>query len=256
MLPRKNTDMRFVYLIFFILAANLSNGSVIKKTDHKAVKAVLKIDTSGNVSVRHFDKAALERYSRQQEFRYIGAKEQLSWWDRFWDWFWNWFWSLFDSKGLGVIGIIWNIIELILLLGGVAALIYFILKSAGIDPRNIFSRKSAPSDVPYSEFFEDINTIDFDAEIENAVAKHNYRFAVRLLYLRCLKQLSDSGLIDWKIDKTNSTYINELNDDNRRESFSLLTRQFEYVWYGEFLIDGTVYNTIALLFRDFNKQKA
>ena len=39
-------------------------------------------------------------------------------------------------------------------------------------------------------------------------------------------------------------------------AFKTLTRQFEYVWYGEFLIDGTVYKNIDVTFRDFNKRVA
>jgi hypothetical protein len=126
----------------------------------------------------------------------------------------------------------------------------------GINILGIFRRKSATAPIPYSEFFEDINEINFDTEIEKAIAKHNYRFAVRLLYLRCLKKLSDGGLIEWQIDKTNSTYINELTDQRQREAFGILTRQFEYIWYGEFGIDGQVYKNIDSSFQDFNKQVA
>jgi hypothetical protein len=142
---------------------------------------------------------------------------------------------------------------LLLLIGGVIALVYFILKSGGVDLRDVFKRRPAATAVPYSEFFEDINTIDFDAEIENAVSRHNYRFAVRLLYLKCLKQLSDAGLIKWEIDKTNTQYVYELQNSDRRASFSALTRQFEYVWYGEFIIDNNIYGSIANSFREFNR---
>ena len=244
--------MRFIYLVFFILAANLANASVIKKP----LKAILKTDTA-TIRVRHFDSSALSKYSKQPEFQYKEVKEGFSWWDRFWMWFWNWLEHLFifkSAKGFSILGIIFQIMEILLLLGGAAALIFFILKSAGIDVSNILHRKSTSIAIPYSEFFEDINTIDFDAEIENAVAKHNYRFAVRLLYLKCLKQLSDSGLIDWRINKTNYDYINEIKDTDRKTLFSLLTRQFEYVWYGDFLIDSTVYKNIDTSFRDFNKR--
>ena len=79
---------------------------------------------------------------------------------------------------------------------------------------------------------------------------------MRLLYLKCLKHLSDSGLIEWEIDKTNSTYIDEIKNQQQQASFRRLTLQFEYVWYGEFTIDRQVYNAIDSSFRDFNKQVA
>jgi hypothetical protein len=240
---RKNINMRFIYLILFTLAVNLANGSVVTKPDPKPGKAVLKTDTAA-IQVRYFDTTALNKYSKQSEFKYNEVKESLSWWDRFWMWFWNWLEHLFifkSAKGFSILGLIFQIIEILFLLGGVAALIFFILKSAGIDASNIMRRKPTSINVPYSEFFEDINTINFDAEIETAVGKHNYRFAVRLLYLKCLKQLSDSGLIEWKIDKTNYDYIHEIKDIDRKTLFSLLTRQFEYVWYGELRLNAAHY---------------
>ena len=109
-------------------------------------------------------------------------------------------------------------------------------------------------EVPYSESLENIHEINFDEEIEKAVALHNYRLAVRLLYLKCLKQLSDRNLIQWKIDKTNSAYIYELSDPNQRQTFSRLTRQFEFVWYGNFAIDQQAFGNINQMFQDFKKQ--
>jgi hypothetical protein len=112
------------------------------------------------------------------------------------------------------------------------------------------------ANLPYSESLENIHDINFDGEIEKAVTQHNYRLAVRLLYLRCLKQLSDAELIKWQIDKTNSAYINELSNQEQRKVFKTLTLQFEYVWYGEFAIDAPVFKNINTLFQDFNKDIA
>lgn len=253
--------MRFVYLIFFILAANLVIASApVKKPGVKHAKAVLQVDSVSSVQVRHFDQASLEKYHRLPEFRYKEKKIDTSWWERFWVDFWNWVRHLFSftpsGRALSIWAYIWKFIEILIVIGAAGGIILAILKAAGLDVRNILHRRSTTTAVPYSEFFEDINAIDFDVEIENAVAKHNYRFAVRLLYLKCLKQLSDSGLIEWKIDKTNYAYINELKDAGRKETFSQLTRQFEYVWYGEFMIDGNVYNAINQSFQNFNKRAA
>ena len=256
--------MRKVLLfVFFILSANLCFGSVISIKKHEKPKstkpAVLVTDTSAVVNSRHLDSAALKAYSKQPEFQYNERSADLSWWARFWRWVWDWFTHLFSfnsKKELTVLGVIFRIIEWLLIAAGLAALVIVILKSIGINVLGIFQKKPISAPIPYSEYAEDINTIDFDAEIENAVSKHNYRFAVRLLYLKCLKQLSDAGLIDWQIDKTNTAYINELANNEQRTAFKIITRQFEYVWYGEFLIDGAVYKNIDVTFRDFNKRVA
>lgn len=258
---------RFFYLVILILSVNLAYGSVVHKADSatigppkaKAVAVKVKVDTSDDVHVRAFDQAALSKYAENPEFKYKGPVVGQSWLDRFFAWLRDKLAHLFTftvGKDISWLGVVFNIIMLTLLIGGVLALIYFILKAGGIDLRDIFSRRSTATAVPYSEFFEDINAIDFDAEIENAVAKHNYRFAVRLLYLKSLKHLSDAGLIKWEIDKTNTQYIYELQNADQRTEFGSLTRQFEYVWYGEFMIDNQIYDSIANSFRNFNRQKA
>lgn len=265
----KNIKMqRLLYLIFFILAVHLAYGAdkppVVKKPV-ATVHPVLKADTSSAISVRHFDAGALKAYSSRPEFQYQEKPDGISWWTRFWNWvwyqfarFWNWLLRLLritPPKGQTV-SIWYYILKYTFIVLGVAAIAFLALRLAGVDMANIFRKKSAAVPIPYSEFFEDINQINFDQEIENAVAKNNYRFAVRLLYLKCLKQLSDAGMIEWQIDKTNSIYINELKNEEQRSAFKQLTRQFEYVWYGEFLIDAPVYQNINLSFNDFNKRVA
>jgi hypothetical protein len=250
--------MRFICSILFILITGFASASGTKKVAPKA-PAVLKIDSASTVDVRHFDANTLKSYARQPAFKYNETKVDLSWWERFWHWFWDWFIGLFKFKKLpgnvflSILTILWRVIEILVLLGAIVAIIYVILKGAGLDMRNVFRRQPAIA-IPHSEFIENINTINFDAEIEKAVAAHNYRFAVRLLYLKCLKQLSDSGLIEWKLDKTNYAYISELKNDEQKTAFSSLTRKFEYVWYGEFLIDAGLYGDISSSFSNFNKQ--
>lgn len=263
--PLKNIKMRRILCsIFFILAFNLCHGTQKPPTVKKlvAVNSVLKIDTS-TINLRHFDASALKAYSKQPEFQYKETTENESIWTRFWRWLWHefrlffaWLARLFHLKpGKGHINSIWfYVLKYTFIVLGISALVFLILRIVGVDISNIFRKKAASAAIPYSEFFEDINGIDFDNEIENAVSKNNYRFAVRLLYLKCLKQLSDAGLIEWQIDKTNSTYIDELADDKQRQAFKQLTHQFEFVWYGEFLIDGPVYKNINLSFNDFNKR--
>ena len=252
--------MRFyLYLIFLLLCVGPSYGAIKLPVAVKHAKTVLKLDSSA-VNVRHFDKKALDTYSKKPEFQYQEeASPDVSWWTRFWRWFWNWLSHLFKpvAKSATPFWIIfWRVVGWILLAAGVAALIFLIFKAQGINLLNILRKKSASAPVPYSEYFEDINTINFDDEIENAVSKTNYRLAVRLLYLKCLKRLSDAELIDWQIDKTNSAYVNELNNKEQKAAFGILTRQFEYVWYGEFLIDKQIYKNINSSFTEFNKRVA
>ena len=253
--------MRFyLYLILFILGINACFGAEKKALPAKHEKAVLKVDSASAVDVRYFDQSALKNYRSKPEFNYKEAAADISWWERFWRWFWDWLGHLFKfGTGKGTVTfwtVVFKVIQILLLVGGVVALIFFIFKAQGINLLGIFRKKTTSAPIPYSEFFEDINAINFDDEIENAIAKANYRFAVRLLYLKCLKHLSNAGLIDWQIDKTNSAYISELKNQQQQDAFRMLTLQFEYVWYGEFLIDQQAFKNIDSSFRDFNRQVA
>ncbi len=224
------------------------------------VPLVLTMDTA-QVNVRHFDSTALKAYCKHPEFQYQedDAQSTPSWWTRFWRWFWNWVLDLFKPMKLSkhnyspFIRFLLYALRYLAIGAGLGAIVFLGLKLAGIDMLNVFRKKSMSANLPYLESLENIHDINFDDELEKAIAQHNYRLAVRLLYLKCLKQLSDADLIKWQIDKTNSAYINELSNPEQRRVFKMLTLQFEYTWYGEFAIDAVVFKNINALFMDFKK---
>lgn len=147
MRQRKNIKMRFcLYLVFFILSVNAGYAAVTdpgKTAKHE--KAVLKVDSSSVVNLRHFDKSLLDAYRRKPEFQYKEATQDISWWTRFWRWFWSWLAHLFRfgaTKGtLTFWAIFWRVIEIFLLILGVGALIFFIFKAQGINLLGIFRKK-------------------------------------------------------------------------------------------------------------------
>lgn len=212
----------------------------------KKVHATVRIDSS-KIEVKKFDANAIKRYSKDKDFNYTGeATGQPSFWDRFWNWLWNKISELFNK-----IPYSGPILQYLFLGLGIAFLVYVIFKSLGIDPIQLFRGDVQKVEIPYSESLENIHEMNFDAEIEKAVSQHNFRLAVRLLYLKCLKQLSDKGLIQWQIDKTNTAYLYELTDPVQKQTFGLLTRQFEYIWYGNFSIDQNTFRNIDSLFQNF-----
>ena len=72
--------------------------------------------------------------------------------------------------------------------------------------------------------------IDFPSEIEKAIDSHDYREALRLMYLQTLKWLSDNHQIDWQSFKTPTQYTNEW----RNADFQKITLIFVKVRYGGF----------------------
>jgi hypothetical protein len=251
----------FIFLIM-VLFAGIAFALPQKKTSKpNVIHHQLKTDTA-KINVRNFNAAEIKKYRNDPAFKYAEEKTGITLWDRFWAWVWHlwesfWQWvarlleKLFGSVAMGKHAA--SVMKYFIL--GLAALtiVYVIFKLIGINLLNIFKKNKTGIDVPYTESLENINEIDFDEAIENALAIKNYRLAVRLLYLRSLKQLNDKGLISWKLDKTNAAYLNELTDAEQRRKFSIVTRQFEYVWYGDFPVNGQSFQKISAVFQEFKQ---
>ncbi|MEP6674504.1 MAG: hypothetical protein ABJA78_05095 [Ferruginibacter sp.] len=113
-------------------------------------------------------------------------------------------------------------------------------------------RKTAAAEAEEEEAVTD--QTDIDALIATAVKNSNYRLAVRYWYLKSLHHLSGKGLLYLAQDKTNYQYVNELTNPVFRNDFAALTLNYEYVWYGEFDVDNTLYYKLENIFSSFIKK--
>lgn len=112
--------------------------------------------------------------------------------------------------------------------------------------------KTLPDKAPQAE--EEIITheSDFDRLIRESVQQGNYRLAIRYHYLHTLHTLAQKNYIQLAADKTNYSYVREIADYNKQNEFAGLTLNYEYVWYGEFVIDELVYLKLKPAFQAFN----
>jgi len=205
-------------------------------------------DSSGKVDVRKFNKQEIQSYGSQGEFIYDDVPpQQQSLWQQFWSWFWRAIEALLTNNVSG--GFIKYLVIGIL----IALVVFAVIKIIGAD-LIFFSKKSKTVQVPYHEIEENIHEIDFQEEIDKAISTGNYRYAVRLLYLFSLKQLDRKRLIHWQPEKTNHAYISEIQNEEHRSGFSTLTRQFEYIWYGEFAIGKEGFDAVRYSFEQFNSR--
>lgn len=242
-------------LVFVLLlgAALAAHGQPVQKPAAPkpvVAKKQLQLD-SGKVERRSFDTKAIEAYSKQKEFNYDVTPKQLSWWDRFWRWIWSVIMSVFSGNG-GKVSIFLIILKYLIIAAVVLGIAFGVVKLLGLDLK-MLARKPKAIEVPYEESLENIHEIDFDEQLDKAIQDGNYRLAVRLLYLRTLKHLSDRDIINWQPDKTNQAYVLEVKDETSRKEFAQLTYRFEYVWYGEFFIDKGSFEPISQSFHQFNQ---
>lgn len=103
---------------------------------------------------------------------------------------------------------------------------------------------------------ENIFDINYEKEIEKAIAAGNFRLATRLLYLRLLKRMSETNIIQYKQGRTNSDYVLQLYGTAWYNDFFRLTRNFEYAWYGEFRLSEEAFGVINKDFATFNQRIA
>lgn len=96
--------------------------------------------------------------------------------------------------------------------------------------------------------------IDFDAAISEAADREDYREAVRLVYLRTLKVLSDAGQIDWQPWKTPTQYASELTVASDVAAFRILTAYFLRVRYGNYPATRPLYDEVETLGKEVNRE--
>ncbi|MGI4865720.1 MAG: DUF4129 domain-containing protein [Janthinobacterium lividum] len=246
-LGRVAAGRRWLALVLWLLASSLASQPLVAAPAPKPAADTaarpLPLATAPEPTLRLRQPAAaktrLDELRRQREFRYAQEVEPApSAWSLFWVRFWQW---LAELIGEHTSATFWKVVLYGLLAG---AVVFVVLKLLQVDITTIFGRspRRAPG-LEYDTATENIHELDFVARLREAEDSGNYRLALRLGYLQLLKLLSDQHLIDWQPDKTNHAYLRELATGRPAgtPAFGELTRQFEYVWYGELPLPAGLY---------------
>ena len=94
-----------------------------------------------------------------------------------------------------------------IIIGGFAAFLILYLYNSNV---GLFRKSSIIAAEESDSETGDIFAINYQREIDKSVASGNYRLAVRLMFLRLLKNLSDKNIIQYKQDNTNLDYLMQL----------------------------------------------
>ena len=106
----------------------------------------------------------------------------------------------------------------------------------------------------FTDITEDLNAVNFNQRIAEALKDADYRLATRWQYLKMLFLLDKKQLIAFAPYKTNIDYKYEIKDKNLQDNFTGLSRIYEYVWYGRFVITENNYALNSEKFTAFEKQ--
>jgi hypothetical protein len=129
-----------------------------------------------------------------------------------------------------------------------AFIIFFLVRTNVVTPR----RSVRPVEEDH-ENLENIFEINYQRELDKALKEKNYRLAVRLMFLRQLKILSNKNIIQYKQERTNLDYLMQVHSSKYYKDFFRLTRNYEYVWYGKFELQPETFNAIKTEFENFDQ---
>ncbi|MEP7165638.1 MAG: hypothetical protein ABI741_13140 [Ferruginibacter sp.] len=129
-------------------------------------------------------------------------------------------------------------------------ILYKLFLSNGIFRRNA-AKTTVVSEVPAEELVKTV--ADYDKLIHQSIKLGDYRMAVRYLFLKTLVNLSEKEYLQHSADKTNYQYVQEIRADKKNE-FASLVLNYEYVWYGNFPLNGELFTGIEKKFSTFNSK--
>ena len=234
----------FFLVLFFVTCVtaqeqegidSTASPSVFNKTDRG--DNFLPVNTLQNIEQREVPRKTVDEVRKNDAYWYANAEPQKEE---------N---SATPQSGATETGWLSNLIWILILVSFIGVVIWYLASS------NVGLFRKAPKKVnaeEQTEITEDIFELNFDKEIGKAVDAKNYRLAVRLWYLRILKDLADRNIITYGREKTNSYYLLSLFGGRYYNDFFRLTRNFEYTWYGQFPLAEDSY---ALMQKDFAQFK-
>lgn len=142
--------------------------------------------------------------------------------------------------------IIWTVVIVALLIAT-----WLLLRS---DLTRLTRKTPAYSTFKYTDISEDLHSIDYGKQISTALSDKDYRQAIRWHYLELLYWLDKKELIQFVPHKTGMDYRYELSGKSQQGAFTALNRIYDYIWYGEFVIDEADYLSNAEAFSNFKQQ--
>ena len=207
---------------------------------------------SSSVEVRSFDENIADRYT-DEVFKYEATVEGEA--------------KNFISRGISAIintlsdwfGFqpdpeTYRLVELIVYGLLIMIALYLVIRLLmGHSATQIFGKKDQEL-TPMSFEERDIERLDLERAMLEALSNGDYRLGLRYHYLIVLQLLSNKGLIQWHFQKTNLDYIREIQHSGIQTEFRDISLVFERIWYGEYPMDEGRYQDTAVRFETLKKQ--
>ena len=200
----------------------------------------LKIDNDSIIKVS-FKNNFKEKY-QGDEFIYETELDQKNVFDGLMQWLQEKLSRLFNfgvnDTSINIIGIVLKTIAFLIIIFVIFLLVKSILNKEG---QWIFGKNSDRNILNYDDIEKNLTTANFENLISQTLKNRQNRLTVRYYYLWLLKMMIDREMIVWDVEKTNSDYIQEIQNDTFKEEFIYLSYLYNHVWYGEFEVNNDTF---------------
>lgn len=144
-------------------------------------------------------------------------------------------------SGLGSLGYVLLALFVVL----IAFLIYYLFVNREKDGKSVVPinlEETAPLEIPLTEL---------ERMLKEAIARGDYRGAVRIYFIFIIRGLSEKNWIRWEKEKTNFQYLREMSGRTEYRDFNQSVSYFEIIWYGKREIDKNTFDQIKPDFTKF-----
>lgn len=135
----------------------------------------------------------------------------------------------------------------------IVALLIFLIVRLFISQKNTSTHGTTLSIEEMEQLEDDLDKADLDGALNRAMKTKDYRAAIRILYLILLRDMQAKEWIEFRKDKTDMEYVMEMKGRQEQTPFLRLTRDFEYAWYGDEMLDETRALRTISRFQEFTR---
>ncbi len=245
--------MKIFYLLLILYSISFAKET--QDSVHISVPNTIVYDLDSSKEVIKFDDQTIKELKQNEAFDYSVNTSPDNWWKQFKIWLYHKLKTILEWLfGTEEASAFWDIINKLLpylaVVGGLFLLGWLFMK---VNPDTKLFEKQKTPQIKFTEDEDIIHNQDIQQLIEQALTNQNYRLAIRYYYLSILKKLSDSELIIWEDQKTNTDYYTELPNEEIRNQFRTITKLYDFIWYGNFEINKKYYYQAEKEFRAITK---
>ncbi len=209
-------------------------------------------DTLAVRELRSFDSLRLEQYQSDSDFDYVTKPAEINWWKGFSEWVISIIRNLFEEEDAVAIGQIVYVVIRVLLwalaIFSIGIVIYSLYKKGVF---GLIGRKQQEVNISDEDLLFIQKEEDWEERIRESIDECNYNEAIRFLFLQVLRILDDTNHIELDKAKSIRDYQKELSNTYSNQ-FKVLSRYYQYAWFGGVGIDKEHFNEMHSTFRDFN----